>query len=121
MEVVCWREGGTAAAGASSSSAGATGPAAAGDSGVAASPTARRGPAAWLRHAILRNQAVAEDRPSADVRGEYEDEAEDDASDDAASSADLADCASFGSLPEHLLEKIFGHLRNSNRKHHFAL
>lgn len=52
--------------------------------------------------------------------GEYEDEA-DDASDDEPGAAEPADAASFSTLPEHLLEKIFGHLRGSNRKHHFAM
>ncbi|KAL4428496.1 hypothetical protein ABPG75_002585 [Micractinium tetrahymenae] len=96
-------------------------PAAAAASGASAvaAPT-RRGPAAWLRHAILRAQAVAEDKPSMEAPGEYEDEA-DDASDDEAGAAEPADSPGFNSLPEHLLEKIFGQLRGSNRKHHFAI
>lgn len=94
--------------------------AAVGSSASAVRGPTRRGPAAWLRHAILRAQAVAEDKPSMEVLGEYEDEA-DDASDDEPGAAEPADSASFSTLPEHLLEKIFGHLRGSNRKHHFAM
>ncbi len=98
------------------------GPAAAagGSSASALAAPTRRGPAAWLRHTILRAQAVAEDKPLAEALGEYEDEA-DDASDDEPGAAEPADLASFITLPEHLLEKIFGHLRGSNRKHHFAM
>ncbi|KAL4439179.1 hypothetical protein ABPG77_004081 [Micractinium sp. CCAP 211/92] len=98
------------------------GPAAAagGSSASALAAPTRRGPAAWLRHTILRAQAVAEDKPLAEALGEYEDEA-DDASYDEPGAAEPADLASFITLPEHLLEKIFGHLRGSNRKHHFAI
>lgn len=75
----------------------------------------RQGPGAWLRRVLRPNMAVAEEQPGEEEAGA----AADDASDDGGQ--DLAECASFGSLPEHLLEKIFLHLRGANRKHHFAM
>lgn len=91
--------------------------AAAGSSGAHPPPASagRRSPTAWLRRVLRGAQAVAGERPLTSVQGE----AYDDASDDGGSEDE--ECASFGSLPEHLLEKVFSHLRGANRKHHFAI
>lgn len=91
--------------------------AAAGSSGAHPPPASagRRSPTAWLRRVLRGAQAVAGERPLTSVQGE----AYDDASDDGGSEDE--ECASFGSLPEHLLEKVFSHLRGANRKHHFAM
>ena len=115
-----------------SSSAGASGTSGAGGSGTAGGSAAvacrrRRsasGPTAWLRRVLRGAQAVAEERssPSAgrgeDVDFDEEEEAEA-TSEDGGYPADVA--ASFGSLPEHLLERVFSHLRGANRRHHFAM
>lgn len=93
----------------------------AGPSSSATPVTARRGSAAWLRQAMRRGQAVAEERPDTADAAELDGGEPDDASDDCGASTELDAAASFGSLPEHLLEKIFGHLRCANRKHHFAM
>ncbi|KAI3428445.1 hypothetical protein D9Q98_007272 [Chlorella vulgaris] len=79
----------------------------------------RSGPAAWLRRALRGAQAVSEERPTAHSPDDDENFA-DDASSIGGTEALLHDC-SFGSLPEHLLEKVFSHLRGTNRKHHFAI
>lgn len=88
-----------------------------GSSGVPLPPPSagRRSPTAWLRRVLRGAQAVAGERSAASAQGE----ADDDASDDG--SGESEECASFGSLPEHLLEKVFSHLRGANRKHHFAM
>lgn len=87
-------------------------------SGPDAACRRRLRPVAWLRRALRGAQAVAEERPKA-VAPEDDDEV-DDASYDG-SPIDAADACSFGNLPEHLLERVFSHLRGSNRKHHFAM
>ncbi|EFN55415.1 hypothetical protein CHLNCDRAFT_58003 [Chlorella variabilis] len=78
----------------------------------------RAGPAAWLRRALRGAQAVAEERPVAQAPDD--DDEVDDASYDGGAAEPLDDF-SFGSLPEHLLEKVFSHLRGTNRRHHFAI
>ena len=92
-------------------------PAAQGSSGAppSAPPAGRRSPTAWLRRVLRGAQAVAEERSPAHAQ----DEGDDDASEDGGGEGE--ECASFGSLPEHLLEKVFSHLRVANRKHHFAM
>lgn len=85
--------------------------------GDAAARARRRLPTAWLRRLVKGAQAVAEERRDDRAAGAGPDD--DDASDDGG--AELESCASFGSLPEHLLEKVFLHLRGANRRHHFAM
>lgn len=96
---------------------GAAAGAAAGSSGGPLPPAnaGRRSPTAWLRRVLRGAQAVAGERALTSAQGE----ADDDVSDDGDSESE--ECASFGSLPEHLLEKVFSHLRGANRKHHFAM
>ena len=80
----------------------------------------RRRPQSWLGRLLRGAQAVAEEQPASEAAAdEEEDEAGEAGSDSGADAGMQAD--SFGGLPEHLLEKIFGHLRGANRKHHFAM
>lgn len=105
------------AAPSSSAAAPPPAPAAAGDS-PACSLRSRRSPAAWLRRVLRGAQAVAEDRPG---QQGAEGAAEDDDASDAGADDEHCECTGFGSLPEHLLERILSHLRGANRKHHFAV
>jgi hypothetical protein len=78
----------------------------------------RGGPAAWLRRALRGAQAVAEEKPTNHALDD--DDEGDDISFDGGPADTPHDC-SFGSLPEHLLEKVFSNLRGTNRKNHFAM
>jgi hypothetical protein len=112
--------GGSSSAGGGSSGAGG----AASGGAVACGRRAASGPTAWLRRVLRGAQAVAEERSSDNAgRGDdadYDEEEEAEAASEVgAYAADVA--ASFGSLPEHLLERVFSHLRGANRRHHFAM